>query len=203
MEKLKKISNVMNVVFKLVLLISVVQFILFLIDLGTNEVALLMKNPRADYIKLYDIDTGNFRWHFLREQEMKTSYFIEGIILEFLSAASGLIVNVFLAYTLGKLLKPMTQGQPYDGTVSRALRKLGAACILIGIVRNVISYLQAARAIGTLREIKRLFLTVTVTEIDAGFGIQLGYLFIGVMALVFSLVFRYGEELQVQVDETL
>ena len=203
MEKLKKISNVMNVVFKLVLLISVVQFILFLIDLGTNEVALLMKNPRADYIKLYDIDTGNFRWHFLREQEMETSYFIEGIILEFLSAASGLIVNVFLAYTLGKLLKPMTQGQPYDGTVSRALRKLGAACILIGIVRNVISYLQAARAIGTLREIKRLFLTVTVTEIDAGFGIQLGYLFIGVMALVFSLVFRYGEELQVQVDETL
>ena len=203
MEKIKKISNVMNVVFKLVLLISVVQFILFLIDLGTNEVALLMKNPRADYIKLYDIDTGNFRWHFLREQEMETSYFIEGIILEFLSVASGLIVNVFLAYTLGKLLKPMTQGQPYDGTVSRALRKLGVACILIGIVRNVISYLQAARAIGTLREIKRLFLTITVTEIDAGFGIQLGYLFIGVMALVFSLVFRYGEELQVQVDETL
>ena len=203
MEKLKKISKVMNVVFKFIMLILVVQFILFLIDLSTNEIAMLMKNTGADYIKLYDIDTGNFRWHFLREQEMETKYFIEGILLEFLAVTSGLVVNLFLAYTLGKLLKPMTQGQPYDGTVSRALRKLGVACILIGIVRNVISYLQAVRAISTLREIKRLFLTVTVTDIDAGFSIQLGYLFIGVMALVFSLVFRYGEELQVQVDETL
>lgn len=203
MEKLKKISKVMNVVFKLILLISVVQFILFLVDLGTNQVALLMENPGADFIKLFDIDTGNFEWHFLREQEMETKYFIKGIILEFLAAASDLVVNVFLAYTFGKILKPMTQGQPYDGTVSRALRKLGVACILIGIVGNVISYLQVTRAISTLREIKQIFLTVTVTGIDAGFSIQLGYLFIGVMALVFSLVFRYGEELQVQVDETL
>lgn len=203
MEKLKKISKVMNVVFKLVLLYAVVQFIMSLVDLGTNQIALLMEKPGADFIKLYDIDTGNVEWHFLREQEIETKYFIKGIILEFLAAALKLAEHVFLVCTFGKLLKPITHGQPYDGTVSKTLRKLGVGCILICIVENVLSYLQVTRAYWTLREIRRIFLPVTVTGIDIQSGINLGTLVIGVLILIFSLVFRYGEELQVQVDETL
>ncbi len=203
MEKLKKVSKVMNVVFKLVLLFAVVQFVMRLVDLGTNQIALLMENQGADFIKLSDFDIGNYEWHFLREQEMETKYFIEGIVLEFLAVTLEFTVNVFLAYTFGKLLKPMTQGQPYDGTISRTMKKLGYACILIGIAGNVLSYLQVARAYHTLSEIRRIFLTVTVTGIDVPFNISLGHIFIGIMVLVFSLVFRYGEELQVQADETL
>lgn len=203
MEKLKKISKVLNVIFKLVLLYAVVQFIMCLVDLGTNKVALLIENPGVDFIKLFDIDTGSVEWHFLREQEMETEYFIKGIILEFLAAVLKLAEHVFLICTFGKLLKPMTQGQPYDGTVSKTLRKLGIGCILICIVENVISRLQVTRAYWTLREIRRIFLPVTVTGIDIQSGINLGTLVIGVLILVLSLVFRYGEELQVQVDETL
>ncbi len=162
-----------------------------------------MKNPGADFIKLHDIDTGNIQWHFLREQEMETKYFVEGILLTFFAAALKLAEHVFLVCTFGKLLKPMMQGQPYDGTVSKTLRNLGLGCILICIAENVISYLQVTRAYWTLREIRRIFLPVTVTGIDIPFGINLGTLVIGVLMLVFSLVFRYGEELQVQVDETL
>jgi hypothetical protein len=202
-EKLKKTSKVLSVVFKLVLLIVVVQFILCLVDLGTNRIAPLLKNQGAEFIKLSNFDIGNCEWHFLREQEMETKYFVQGIIIEFLAVALEFIVNVFLFCTFGKLLKPMTQGQPYDGTISRTMRKLGLACILIGIVGNVLSYLQVAREYQTLREIRRIFLTVTVTGIDVSFSINLGHIFIGIMILVFSLVFRYGEELQVQVDETL
>lgn len=203
MEKLKTISKVMNVIFKLVFLIAVVQFVMRLVDLWTNPIALLMENQGADFIKLYDFDIGNCKWHFLREQEMETKYFIEGIVLEFFAITLDFIVNVFLVCTFGKLLKPMTQGQPYDGTISRTMKKLGFACILIGIAGNVLSYLQVRRTYWTLREIRRIFLTVTVTGIDVPFSISLGHIFIGLMILIFSLVFRYGEELQVQVDETL
>ena len=203
MEKLKKISKIMNVVFKLVLLIAVIQFVMRLVDLGTNQVALLMKNPGAEYIKLFDIDTGNVKWHFLREQDMETTYFIKGIVLAFFAAVLKLVESVFLVYILGKLLKPMTKGQPYDGTVSKSLRTFGIGYILIGIAENVISYLQASRASGTLSEIRRIFLPVTVTETTIQYSINLGFLFLGVMIFIFSFVFRYGEELQVQVDETL
>ncbi len=203
MEKLKKISKIMNVVFKLVLVYAVVQFVLRLVDLGTNQVALLMKNPGAEYIKLFHIDTGSVNWHFLREQDMETTYFIKGIVLAFFAAVLKLVESVFLVYILGKLLKPMTKGQPYDGTVSKSLRTFGIGYILIGIAENVISYLQAARASGTLSEIRRIFLPVTVTETTIQYSINLGFLFLGVMIFIFSFVFRYGEELQVQVDETL
>ena len=203
MEKLIKISKVMRVVFMLILLYAVVQFIMSLVDLGANKVALLAENPGADYIKLYDIDTGDVEWHFLREQEMEKEYFIKGIVLDFLAAALKLAEHVFLVWTFGKILKPMTHGQPYDGTVSKTLRKLGIGCILICIAENVISYLQVAREYWTLREIRRIFLPVTVEAIDIQSGINLGTLVVGVMILVFSLVFRYGEELQVQADETL
>lgn len=203
MEKLKKISKIMNVVFKLVLLIAVIQFVMRLVDLGTNQVALLLKNPEAKYIKLFDIDTGNVEWHFLREQDMETKYFIKGIVLAFFAAVLKLAESVFLVYILGKLLKPMTKGQPYDGTVSKSLRTFGIGYILIGIAENVISYLQAARASHTLSEIRRIFLPVTVTDTSIQYSINLGFLFLGIMIFIFSFVFRYGEELQVQVDETL
>ena len=203
MEKLKRLSKVMNVVFKLVLLTAVVQFVMRLVDLGVNQIALLMANPGADFIKLYDLDIGGYEWHFLREQEVETKFFIQGIVMELLAAVSEFVINVFLVCTFGKLLKPMTQGQPYDGTISKTMKKLGIACIFIGIVGNVLSYIQAIRAYRTLSEIRRIFLTVSVTGIEVPFSISLGYIFIGIMVLVFSLVFRYGEELQIQVDETL
>ncbi len=203
MEKLKKISKIMNVVFKLVLLIAVIQFVMRLVDLGTNQIALLIKNPGAEYIKLNNIDTGNVEWHFLREQDMETKYFIKGIVLAFFSAVLKLAESVFLVYILGKLLKPMAKGQPYDGTVSKSLRTFGIGYIVIGIAENVITYLQAARASHTLGEIRRIFLPVTVTETTIQYSINLGFLFLGIMIFIFSFVFRYGEELQVQVDETL
>ena len=104
----------LNVVFKLVLLIAVIQFVMRLVDLGTNRIALLMENQGAEFIKLYDFDIGNYEWHFLREQEMETKYFVEGIVLEFLAITLEFAANVFLVCTFEKLLNPMTQGLPYD-----------------------------------------------------------------------------------------
>ena len=97
----------------------------------------------------------------------------------------------------------MTKGQPYNGTASKTLRTLGVGCILICVAGNVIAYLQAARSSHILSEIRRIFMPVTLTGIEVNFGVSLGYLFIGIMTFVLSLVFRYGEELQVQADETL
>lgn len=203
MEKLKKLSKVMNVVFKLVLLYAVVQFVMRLVNLGTNQIALLMEHQGADVVKLSCFDIGDFKLHFLKEQKMETKYFIEGIILEFSAAVLSLVEHVFLVYIFGKLLKPMTQGLPYDGTVSKTLRAFGVGYILMGVAENVISYFQTARASHMLKEFKRIFLPVTLTDTEVQFSINVGFLFIGVMIFLFSFVFRYGEDLQVQADETL
>jgi len=205
MEKLKKLSKVMNVVFKLILLFTVVEFIVFLVKLGTNEIALLMENPGKNVVRISEIDLRSFELHFAngKEPNMTTKLLITEIIIEVCAAVFQLAVNMFLIITFGKLLRPLTQGQPYDGTVSRTLKKLGVGCILIGIGKNVISYLLAWAGAHRMAAFLNGHVPDTINSINAQFGINLGLIFIGALILVFSLVFRYGEELQVQADETL
>lgn len=203
MEKLKKISKIMNVVFKLVLLYATVQFIISLVHLGTNQVALLMENWDADTFTVSGIDIGNYKLDLRNEQHISTKYLINEIITTVLAALLKLAEHIFLVCIFGKLLKPMTQGQPYDGTISRTLRTLGAGCILFCIVGNVLSYLQVKSAYDAFFEIAQICFSEVIKGASYGFRINLGYLFVGLLILIFSLVFRYGEELQVQVDETL
>ena len=203
MEKLKKISKTTNIIFALALLFAVVQFIVNLVQLGTNQVALLLENPGADSVKVSGIVIGNIHMDFWDEQNLNTTHAIKDAITEFLADTFGFVMNLFVICTIRKLLKPMTQGQPYDGTVSRTLKKLGIGCILICVVVNLFNALQIQSTHAVFFEIVERNLIGVVSGIASGFSLQLGYLFIGIVLLVFSLVFRYGEELQVQADETL
>ena len=203
MEKLKKIAKVMNVVFKLVLLFAVVQFVVRLVSLGTNQVALLMENSGADVVKVSGISLGKYEMDFWKEQNISKNYLIQDIMIGCFGITFDFAMNVFVICTILSFLKPMTQGQPYDGTVSKMLRKLGIGCVLICIVGNVISYLQVRSEHSAFFEIAQRNFSGAVSRIAYGYSIQLGYLFIGAVLLVFSLVFRYGEELQIQADETL
>ena len=203
MEKLKKISKTTNIIFALALLFAVVQFIVNLVQLGTNQVALLLENPGADSVKVSGIVIGNIHMDFWDEQNLSTTHAIKDAITEFLADTFGFVMNLFVICTIRKLLKPMTQGQPYDGTVSRTLKKLGIGCILICVVVNLFNALQIQSTHAVFFEIVERNLIGVVSGIASGFSLQLGYLFIGIVLLVFSLVFRYGEELQVQADETL
>ena len=203
MEKLKKISKVMNVVFKLILLFTVVEFIEVLIKLGINQAALLLENPGADMIRVSGMDFGNFNVRFVNEQNMGTKLLIAEIMIKFFSAVFNLVVNVFTISMFGKLLRPMTQGQPYDGTISRTLKKFGVGYIMIGIGQNVISYLMLRTSIYRFVEFLNAFPTDTVSSINGQISFSFAFIFTGALILVFSLVFQYGEELQVQADETL
>ncbi len=203
MGKLKKISKITNIIFALALLFAVVQFIVNLVQLGTNQVALLLENPGADSVKVSGIVIGNIHMGFWDEQNLSTPHAIKDAITEFLANTFGFVMNLFVICTIRKLLKPMTQGQPYDGSVSRTLKKLGIGCILICVVENVFNALQIQSTHAVFFEIVERNLIGVVSGIASGYSIQLGYLFIGIVLLVFSLVFRYGEELQVQADETL
>lgn len=203
MEKLKKLSKITNIIFALALLLTVVQFIVNLVHLSTNQVALLLENPGADSVKVSGIVIENIHMDFWDEQSLSTKHVIKEAVTEFLAVTFSFAMNLFMICTIRKLLKPMTLGQPYDGTVSRTLKKLGIGCILICIVGNLIEALQIQSTHANFFEIAERNLIGVVSGIASGYSIQLGYLFIGIVLLVFSLVFRYGEELQVQADETL
>ena len=83
------------------------------------------------------------------------------------------------------------------------MKKLGIGCIIICIVGNVIRALQVKSIHASLFEIANNCLSDEVSRVASRYNIQTGYLLIGILILAFSMVFRYGEELQIQADETL
>ena len=183
MEKLKKISKITNIIFALALLFAVVQFIVNLVQLGTNQLALLLENPGADSVKVSGIVIGNIHMDFWDKQNLSTKHVIKEAVTEFLAVTFSFAMNLFVICTIRKLLKPMTLGQPYDGTVSRTLRKLGIGCILICVVENVFSALQIQSTHAVFFEIVERNLIGVVSGIASGFSLQLGYLFIGIVLI--------------------
>ena len=121
-----------------------------------------------------------------------------------LAAAAGVAVY----YALGqvrKILQPMTEGNPFHPTVSTNIRKIAYVSIVLGVIANVVSFLQSFGAVAMIEKIKLLDYVKegTIQSITANSQIDLTFLVVFFILLLVSYIFRYGEELQQQVDETL
>lgn len=101
-----------------------------------------------------------------------------------------------------KILKPMKEGRPFDTDVSASLKTL-ARIVLFGSI--LVTILNAAGDFFVMQsvDLTQFFNQDVVNHLDIRIHFDLTYLlFAGVLYLL-SYIFRYGEELQKQSDETL
>lgn len=108
-------------------------------------------------------------------------------------------------YTLGifrKILKPMADGKPFEPSVSRGLRRLAFTSLAIGALYNVADVLEAANAMGLL-DLDSLVQNGRILSVTTNFRVDVTFIVIFFGLLLLSWIFRYGEELQRQSDETL
>ncbi len=113
---------------------------------------------------------------------------------------------VFFCYgitLLRKILGCMSECRPFDGTVSCNIRKLGELLVIASLVLNIANGLASAFLFKTCN-LSEILLSDMVVEVNTDFYvIDPKMLFLGVLVIVLSYVFKYGEELQKQADETL
>ncbi|MCC8357884.1 MAG: DUF2975 domain-containing protein [Oscillospiraceae bacterium] len=115
--------------------------------------------------------------------------FITLSVLFVLSLTFGLCV----IHVIRQLLRPMKEGRPFESAVCRSLRRLGWLAVAYGVLEAVVA------AIAQL--VLTQALNVTDAALDVGY--DLSWLLLAVLLFLFSYIFRYGEELQRQADETL
>lgn len=101
-----------------------------------------------------------------------------------------------------RLLAPMREGRPFDGSVSDSLRRLswialigGGVCSVLQLVGEIVMY--------RLYDFPALFRNENILGVNVEVGLDTGFVFVFLILLLLSCVFRYGEELQKQSDETL
>ena len=105
----------------------------------------------------------------------------------FLAAAA---VVLYGLHILRRILRPMKQGEPFAQSVSADMRRFGWLVLIAGGIASL------ADAIG--QAIYASPDTMVVTR-----RLDLSFLFVSAIIFLFSYIFRYGEELQRQADETL
>ena len=206
MDKLIKTSKKLDTLFKVLQRIIKIAMIVAVCVVAVLTVANFV-NPDAVIAEgYYSIDVGSVtinlaEGYSTEDNNMVLSYVW---IVMGLAAAAGVAVY----YALGqvrKILQPMTEGNPFHPTVSTNIRKIAYVSIVLGVIANVVSFLQSFGAVAMIEKIKLLDYVKegTIQSITANSQIDLTFLVVFFILLLVSYIFRYGEELQQQVDETL
>lgn len=117
-------------------------------------------------------------------------------------ALISIAVTCYLIKVLRKVLAPMIDGQPFDGTVSINIKKLGITIIAGGFIIDTIETVGSNMAFY-IYDVAALFLSDNISKVTINSEISLSNVLVGVLVIMLSYVFRYGEELQQQADETL
>ena len=96
----------------------------------------------------------------------------------------------------------MKEGTPFAAGMAGKIRKLGWTVLIGGFIAEVgrrLSQLFEARAY----QIERLLNMEAITSVDYNYSISLWFVFAALILFFLSYIFRCGEELQKEADETL
>lgn len=120
-----------------------------------------------------------------------------------LALATICVVIIYRAFGLiRKILKPMTEGRPFEPSVGDDIRKISFVCLGLGVVQNIVSTVEITNVIRNF-DLNNLIASEQIRSITANYNFDFTFLILFFVLLLMSYIFRYGAELQQQADETL
>lgn len=204
MEKLKKMAVVIDTILKIVFIIVIVGLILVIVA----DIAILAIGPM-------NIENGKFSYNMfganiviadaedLAGISLNGYQLASGVIMATVGGAIGMIVVLVGIKMLREIIAPMKDGGPFVEGISLKMRNFGIFTLVAGVVGNILELVMwhIAQRI--------LFSAVTVPEIYAQdlrmnyeYVIDGSYIVFALFIFLLSYIFKYGEELQKQSDET-
>lgn len=201
MDKLKKTAHTLSRIVKALRGISLgfciasVILLLIALFLPASQIHLLIRSVDAN------MSMGNVTLHLSRilEPSRPLRWPICALLL---LAVIELGLSACGLHLLHKILLPMSKGQPFNGSVSADLKKLGWFT-LAGVLSSAILSTVADTLAISIFDLNQLFTPGLVTGYTVNHTIDLALLFIPALLFILSYVFQYGEELQHLSDETL
>ena len=114
-------------------------------------------------------------------------------------------MSLLVAKCLGiiqRILAPMTQGKPFDSTISDSLRKLSFLTLFLGAIFETGKIVLSALRLHSI-DLQALFNPQFVSAVTLDFEFDANFILVFAALYLISHVFHYGEELQQLSDETL
>ena len=200
MEKLMKTSKTVDTILKVVYKIMQVAGIILLVSIGICIVAQFVdKLPMAE---LTSVSVSDVELTFKEPMLIDSSKAVIEMVVTLVVALLVIGITCYMIQLLRKVLAPMIVGQPFDGTVSKNIKKLGIAVIVNGLAIDIAESVMSSMAFY-MYDIAELILSDNISKIMVNSEVSLDSVLVGVLVIMLSHVFRYGEQLQQQADETL
>ena len=125
------------------------------------------------------------------------------IICELVAIMAALAAGWYFLRVLREILVPMKEGRPFESGVSTKIRKLGWVALIGGAVAEIASKISPFLDVK-LFDLERVFNMEVVKDFSYNIGANTWWFVIAALVLFFlSYVFRCGEQLQKEADETL
>ncbi len=197
MEKMMKTANILDVIAKVLFIISIVALCILLA--ANIAVAFVSEDMIENGAVKYTLSSG----HSLIIADGFDPALSKAEITSFLLSASVAAAVELIMLAVGtkvfrKILVSMKQGKPFESGTSDKIKKFGHFVLIFSIVGNFISFMINLVTVHLLN-------TAEMFENSADFvvGISLDGVIAAIIVYLISYIFRYGEELQKQADETL
>ncbi|MBP3595380.1 MAG: hypothetical protein J6J44_12675 [Lachnospiraceae bacterium] len=200
MEKLMKTSKTLDNILRIVYKLMQVAGIILLVSIGICIVAQFVdKLPMAE---LTSVSVSDVELTFKEPMLIDSSKAVIEMVVTLVVALLVIGITCYMIKLLRKVLAPMIVGQPFDGTVSKNIKKLGIAVIVNGLAIDIAESVMSSMAFY-MYDIAELVLSDNISKIMVNSEVSLDSVLVGVLVIMLSHVFRYGEQLQQQADETL
>lgn len=206
MDKLMKTAKKLDTFFKVLQRIIKITMIVIVCVLGALTIANFL-NPNAIIAEgNYSLEVGPITVELAEGYSPEDNNMV--LVSAWIGMGLGAIAVIAVYYALGQvrnILQPMAEGSPFHPTVSLNLRKMAYVSIVLGVVANVASFIETMNAINMIDKLDLVesLNNSSIHSITASFNVDLTFLVVFFILLLMSYIFRYGEELQQQVDETL
>ena len=103
---------------------------------------------------------------------------------------------------LREILAPMKEGQPFASGIADKIRKLGWTVLVTGAIAEIGGMITSVFELRAY-QLDKIVSAGPVSEISYNYGFRLWFVFAALIIFFLSYVFRYGEALQKESDETL
>ena len=195
MEKIKKtskvIDRVLSVLFWIIVACAAVAVISFTIILLRGDAIPAGENAA--------IILGNYRVMLADAAD----YQVRPItLMTIINVALAAVFSCYAIRVLRQIFRPMSQGLPFNGSVSKSIRKIAWVQLIYGIIGVVLETITNNIFYKSL-DIASLFNPEKVTSCSLSIVSDGSFLVWFVLLLLLSHIFRYGEQLQQLSDETL
>ncbi len=197
-SKMMKTAVVIDKILKILQGVAIVCGIIYLIVMA---LALLFEKEMTPSMNV--VSLGQLRLilkddsSLLNESALKTSLAVSLVFV-----AISIAICVYAIGIIRKVLEPMKEGRPFDRGISKMMKKRAWGILAGGAIVRV------GGCITMIMEIKAYDLTAffaesAITGYRLNYVIDLNFIVTACVLFLLSYVFRYGEELQRESDETL